>query len=767
MLLAGLVGLGFACAAGCEDPGRGETAGEAIGEATQRLVSAPVCVSIRRQGAAGTVFDSAILDKAPPRNHGTSWTMSTGPTSAESRVLLQFDLSAIPSGPAVNITSATVNLAYGVQAPNGPGTIEVHNVLAPWSEATVTWQSFADAFDPSIVTTFSNQAAPSFAITQLVQGWARGTIPNNGVLLSDPGSNYTNFWSSEDATVAARPELAVCYTVTCDPGFADCNGDGADGCEANIDSSAANCGACGVTCPSGVCQNGTCGPVCQPETCNGKDDDCNGVVDDLGSTTCGVGACQVTVQNCVGGVTQACVPLAPQPEKCDGLIDDDCDGVVDNGCACVNGTTQSCYTGAPATLGIGVCQAGVQTCANGQWGACVGEITPSAESCDGKDNDCDGSIDDGNPGGGGTCNTGKPGVCAAGTLVCAGGGLACNQNVQASAEICDGKDNDCDGVIDDGAAASCPAVANGTAACTAGACGIGACNAGFYDCNKNAADGCESSVPCSRPVVGCTHPSIATIAAHDTGGESDIAFDASCRAYLPTIISGTDHVTIISANGATSTVTGYSNFNMQAIAIDPVTGRIVLGHTDNATSAVGVQSGSSIANKANGTFTSGTAWANTYIDECESSIAVDPSGCIWTPNFAGNGTVVCVNITTGAKMTVASLGTRIEGVALDATGALLVSIGSSIVRVNTTNGTTTPRFTAPATVLDFAVDYNNDLYVATTGGQIIRYVAATGTSSVFATVTGRGKLAISPDGWLVRMIPAPGGTATYQEWLLP
>ena len=63
--------------------------------------------------------------------------------------------------------------------------------------------------------------------------------------------------------------------------------------------------------------------------------DCNGSTDEgLGSTTCGIGACQATVQNCVGGVAQICVPGAPAAaEVCDGLLDDDCDGVVDNGIA--------------------------------------------------------------------------------------------------------------------------------------------------------------------------------------------------------------------------------------------------------------------------------------------------------------------------------------------------------------------------------------------------------------------------------------------------
>lgn len=76
-----------------------------------------------------------------------------------------------------------------------------------------------------------------------------------------------------------------------------------------------------------------------------------------------------------------------------GDVCPDCSKVGTVGCSC-SGKSLSCYSHDPATLGKGTCKKGLQACTNGFWDECKGDTGPLPEICDLKDNDCDGEIDE-------------------------------------------------------------------------------------------------------------------------------------------------------------------------------------------------------------------------------------------------------------------------------------------------------------------------------------------------------------------------------------
>ena len=207
--------------------------------------------------------------------------------------------------------------------------------------------------------------------------------------------------------------------------------------------------------------------VTAKEDCDGKDNDCDNLVDEqIPNITTGLnkGLCKPEVKSCQGGKYVTIQnKIGPSAEICDGL-DNNCNGVNDDGF----NLGQTCQDG------VGACKVTGKTICNSTGSGVVcnkkGGV-PGAEKCDSKDNDCDGKFDEtfklGLPctNGIGECkNSGKT-VCSKDTS-----GTICNAIPKASQkETCDNKDNDCDGKTDNGVSRTCStACGSGKELCSSG-----------------------------------------------------------------------------------------------------------------------------------------------------------------------------------------------------------------------------------------------------------------------------------------------------------
>jgi len=242
------------------------------------------------------------------------------------------------------------------------------------------------------------------------------------------------------ACARTAPECVGGLTDTCAPGAAvaeTCNAID-DDCDAMVDEDFGGATTCGVgaclrtvsSCAGGM--SGTCTPGApSAESCNGIDDDCNGLIDEsLAALVCGTGACQRTVVACSGGAPQSCVPGAAGTEVCNG-VDDDCDAMVDE-------------TLAPLACGVGSCARTVVACIGGVTQSCT-PGTPGVEACNGADDNCNGSVDE--LLGSVSCGVG---ACQRSVPACTGGTSGICTAGSPSTETCNGVDDNCNGIVDDG-----------------------------------------------------------------------------------------------------------------------------------------------------------------------------------------------------------------------------------------------------------------------------------------------------------------------------
>lgn len=178
---------------------------------------------------------------------------------------------------------------------------------------------------------------------------------------------------------------------------------------------------------------------------------------------------------CIESIKGSCCQVGPQGVICPSLTpcgsDNDCaDGnectedfcnfsVLDGGGWCNN---YPAYIG-EWVCGTGACQTKVEKCSNGQAvpeSVCQ-EKAPSAELCDAKDNDCDGKTDEDFSDKGHPCDGGDSDSCQNGTYTCKsdGSGVECVNEVPQGfpgyEESCNGWDDDCDGETDEAGSWGC------------------------------------------------------------------------------------------------------------------------------------------------------------------------------------------------------------------------------------------------------------------------------------------------------------------------
>jgi hypothetical protein len=434
------------------------------GEADQALGQHQACVVL----PASLGRDAQIRQDKPGTNYGSLGHAQVGVTGQganDRRMLIAFDLGAVPEG--VQITSAGVE----VQLDGGNaafGIIDVHTVTAPWDEATVTWKSLGSSYSAAPAASFSDasfQAGKTVIdLLPVVRGWVSGGVPNHGVLLKKSPSTPTSVATFKTREGGSGATLTVCYEA-------------ADPCA-------------GVTCaPRGACHEaGTCDPATGACSHPAKPD---GTACDDGNACTQGDACQSGA--CAGGSPVACA--APDPCH-EGGTCDPATGLC---------TTPARPDGTPCDDGdactqADVCQDGA--CAGGSPVACTPiDDCHEAGTCDPATGACsmpprpDGSA----------CNDGDPctqvdtcvdGLCVGSSPIACAPVDGCHE-----AGTCDPATGAC----------STPARPDGTPcddgnACTsADACHAGAC-AGSPAVVCAAADDCHDAGACDPATGACSTP---------------------------------------------------------------------------------------------------------------------------------------------------------------------------------------------------------------------------------------------------------------------
>ena len=179
--------------------------------------------------------DTILDDFYPIRNYGGASYLQVNSGSWKQRPVLRFPLDKIPA----NATIQLARLELRQWNANVPGEITVHRLTRDWVEGTrngggiadgATWETHDGAsswsqpggeYDPTVysaryVTSGGVGGWDQWDITDLVQEWVSGTIPNYGLLLLGDGTVSNVKWASRDTNNPPdAPKLTIVYACEC------------------------------------------------------------------------------------------------------------------------------------------------------------------------------------------------------------------------------------------------------------------------------------------------------------------------------------------------------------------------------------------------------------------------------------------------------------------------------------------------------------------------------------------------------------------------
>jgi hypothetical protein len=171
-------------------------------------------VSCGSQVTVGASADAWVDQSSRDQNKGTDSTLKvrTKNGAANVRALLQFNLPAAPAGCAVGTATLRV---YSDSAVNGR-TLQVLQVIGPWTENGVTWTN-QPGTTGTAATAASGTGWKQWTVTGMVNAMYGGT--NNGFLLKDATENHNGgfeqaFHSREKGV--DTPQLVITFVPVAD-----------------------------------------------------------------------------------------------------------------------------------------------------------------------------------------------------------------------------------------------------------------------------------------------------------------------------------------------------------------------------------------------------------------------------------------------------------------------------------------------------------------------------------------------------------------------